>query len=155
MRYSMVSQERMIPVQQGPPPQGYRPHPKAPWWAGWVLAVITALGGAEGIRRLLTASAEQTAILVELRTVQRQELEHRKDLDRRVDNTEQRQQAMEVRTEKSFATLFAALAQEGYVPPRGAPKETAQVDWRPTKNARKPLKPVGQDGRELELPAVR
>lgn len=148
-------------MQQGPPPQR-RPGRVPEWvkrgiaWVGGGTAFLATLVSLIlGVRALLAQGDEQLKTLTRIEARLAHDAESDKKRDAKLDELEQKHQKHEVYSEKSFATLFAALAKEGYQTPRGAPEETAQVEWQPTKNARKPLKPVGQDGTELVLPAVR
>jgi len=155
MRYSMVSEER-TKLEQAPPPQQQWSHRRAPWWAGWVLALLGSPAAIWFGNAVIGHLNKQTTMLTEIQTSLRLREEADKTHDSRLDRTEQRLDALVDRNRTSESIVYSGLKRSaGIEPPRGAPAETEQVKFQPTANAKKPLKPVGQDGRELELPAVR
>lgn len=135
------------------PPGSWRPsRSNAPQWAAGLVAVIGALGGAGGLAQLMSKSDEQirqqAAILAKLDNL----AEAQKKDGVRLDAIEHRERQNFSRSETAFATLFAALAQEGYQPPRDAPAQVGQVEFRSTENAAQPVQATAPDGRALAIP---
>lgn len=152
----MVSEERLVPVEDGPPPQDRKMSSATArglkWVGGTVGFLATVVGLILSVKALLAQGDEQIRTLARIEARLQSDAEDDKKRDAQIDALTQGAHKHEVYSERSFATLFAALAKEGYQPPRGAPKQTAQIDWQPTKNAKKPLRPVEADGSELALP---
>jgi len=125
---------------------------RAPQWAIGIVIVVTALGGGAGLRALFGQGEEQirqsAEILAKLDTLAKSNEAHAG----RIDSVEGRERQNFQRNEAAFATLFAALAREGYEPPREAPKDSSQITFQSTRNAVRPVRASENDGRAMSIP---